>query len=386
MFLTSNMKLKFFLLFAMAITKLSINDILAQSSFDNLTYTHQHQVLFDNNSYSLSEIESSRLSKCIDSLSKMNIKYIYLEGHTNSVGSTSSNQLLSQKRVESVKEYFKNNKESKITMNAYGEKKPMYSNKTEKGLAANRQVLVNFGNRVKMLTINGIVKDSIKTLKGVKVYVKNKTTNDSIVTDKNGKFKYSAPEDIAITFSTNEKNYFNQSVLYIPTEDKKNDVVLELGKYTVNKEINLTNILFYSNKNVVRNGVEDVLESLTQNFKKNADQCFEIQGHVNGQETTQEFTKYYKDLSEARAGTVYQYLKDHGIAKERMIPAGYSNTKMMFPKNPTVDQIMQDMRVVVKLLPCEEIAQKRNSFSESNWQRITQNPYYNTLNEATIKK
>lgn len=376
------MKHFFYLIISLCVAQLTS----AQTNHDNLTFSHQHQVLFENNSFSLNDNESSRLTKCIDSLSKIDIKYIYLEGHTNSIGNTSSNQLLSEKRVESVKEYFKANKDAKITSNAYGETKPMYSNKTEKGLAANRQVVVKFGNRVRMLTIEGTVKDSIKALKGVKVYVKNKTTNDSLITDKNGKFKYSASEGTALTFSTNEKNYFNPSILFTPEENKKNEVFLELAQFAVNKEINLSSILFYSNKNVVRSGVEDVLESLTQNFLKNQDQCFEIQGHVNGQETSLEFTRYYKDLSEARAGTVYFYMKDHGVASGRMVPAGYSNTKMLYPVNPNFEQIMQNMRVVMKLLPCDEVKQKRKTFNEDAFYRMTKNPYYNTLNEATIKK
>lgn len=376
------MKHFFYFIISLCVTHLTT----AQTTHDNLTYSHQHQVFFENNSFSLNENEGSRLTKCLDSLSKMNLKYIYLEGHTNSIGNTSSNQLLSEKRVASVKEYFKANKDAKITTNAYGETKPMYSNKTDKGLAANRQVVIKFGNRVRMLTIDGTVKDSIKAMKGVKVYVKNKTTNDSLITDKNGKFKYSAPESTALTFSTNEKNYFNQSILFTPEENKKNEVVLELGRFAVNKEINLSSILFYSNKNLVRSGVEDVLESLTQNFLKNTEHCFEIQGHVNGQETSLEFTRYYKDLSEARAGTVYFYMKDHGVASSRMVPAGYSNTKMLYPVNPNFEQIMQNMRVVMKLLPCDEVKQKRKTFNEEAWLRMTKNPYYNTLNEATIKK
>jgi OOP family OmpA-OmpF porin len=69
----------------------------------------------------------------------------YIEGHTDSVGSDSYNQMLSEKRAESVKRYLTNRfsvpSESLITK-GFGESQPRETNATETGRRINRRVEV----------------------------------------------------------------------------------------------------------------------------------------------------------------------------------------------------------------------------------------------------
>ncbi len=67
---------------------------------------------------------------------------IVVEGHTDSTGSVSINQPLSQKRAEVVADYLQKNgvQADKITAVGYGFEKPISNNKTAKGRAENRRV------------------------------------------------------------------------------------------------------------------------------------------------------------------------------------------------------------------------------------------------------
>ena len=67
-----------------------------------------------------------------------------IEGHTDSVGSKTTNQRLSEKRANAVMDYLVNNgiAAARLTAQGYGEDNPIDSNKTRAGRANNRRVEV----------------------------------------------------------------------------------------------------------------------------------------------------------------------------------------------------------------------------------------------------
>ncbi len=71
-----------------------------------------------------------------------------LSGYTDSVGKASSNQLLSERRVNAVRDWFLANgvESNKLTAAGYGEINPIDSNKTRKGRANNRRVEIKLIN------------------------------------------------------------------------------------------------------------------------------------------------------------------------------------------------------------------------------------------------
>jgi OOP family OmpA-OmpF porin len=70
------------------------------------------------------------------------VKKVQIEGHTDAVASKAHNMKLSQERVASVKAYLlsKGVDARRLTTKAFGETKPIASNKTEEGRAQNRRV------------------------------------------------------------------------------------------------------------------------------------------------------------------------------------------------------------------------------------------------------
>ena len=68
--------------------------------------------------------------------------HIEIGGHTDSVGSSESNQVLSEKRANSVVQFLidKGLETSRITSKGYGEEVPVESNDTAAGRSVNRRV------------------------------------------------------------------------------------------------------------------------------------------------------------------------------------------------------------------------------------------------------
>lgn len=79
------------------------------------------------------------------------IKKIQIEGHTDSVASPRHNMKLSRERIASVRSYLigKGVEPNRLTTKAFGETKPIASNKTEDGRAKNRRVDFKIVKRAK---------------------------------------------------------------------------------------------------------------------------------------------------------------------------------------------------------------------------------------------
>ena len=68
---------------------------------------------------------------------------VIIEGHTDSLGSSTLNKELSEKRAEAVAEYLtadKTMEQESVEAHGYGYERPLSSNKTAKGRAENRRV------------------------------------------------------------------------------------------------------------------------------------------------------------------------------------------------------------------------------------------------------
>ena len=95
---------------------------------------------FLNNSFSLDTISFNSLDILAKYLINNNLR-ISIEGHTNNIGSTYENQILSELRSKSVYDYliFQNVKETQLSYIGFGESKPLYSNDNKEGRTKNRR-------------------------------------------------------------------------------------------------------------------------------------------------------------------------------------------------------------------------------------------------------
>jgi choice-of-anchor C domain-containing protein len=100
------------------------------------------EVLFDSGRFDLKPAASTALEEVLSLLGKYPGSAIAIEGHTDSVGTTASNQTLSQNRAASVRAWLVSRgvTATRITARGRGESSPVASNDTPEGRQQNRRV------------------------------------------------------------------------------------------------------------------------------------------------------------------------------------------------------------------------------------------------------
>ena len=99
-------------------------------------------ILFDTGSAALKPEAIDQIGKVGDILAKYSDDRVRIEGHTDSVGSTSSNEALSLRRADAVKAVLTGRgvQEKQITALGMGESRPVADNGSADGRAKNRRV------------------------------------------------------------------------------------------------------------------------------------------------------------------------------------------------------------------------------------------------------
>lgn len=105
-------------------------------------------MLFETGNSQLKGNAFANLSKLSSFLNKYPERTLIIEGHTDSVGSESSNQSLSQRRADSVQQYLLQQgvASNRLTAVGQGENSPVASNDSTSGRALNRRVEVIIAN------------------------------------------------------------------------------------------------------------------------------------------------------------------------------------------------------------------------------------------------
>lgn len=133
------------------------------------------QIPFDLNQYQISPRAIPYVQALGDALSSKELKgFIFeIQGHTCSLGTDSINDLLSQKRAESVREYlisYFNLSPSQLKATGYGKKMPLYDNTTDEGRVKNRRVtIVNTLKPFEETSKRPFVETKVEYLRGDKV-------------------------------------------------------------------------------------------------------------------------------------------------------------------------------------------------------------------------
>ena len=112
---------------------------------NSLLITLDSEVLFDVDKYDVRVHPEAEevLKNLAIVLKEMDVKNFEIDGHTDSDGSDEYNQVLSEKRANSVKNFLvSQGVTAEITTKGYGESKPVASNDTAEGKQKNRRVEV----------------------------------------------------------------------------------------------------------------------------------------------------------------------------------------------------------------------------------------------------
>lgn len=102
------------------------------------------EVLFDTGKFDLKPDATDTLEALAALLAKHSTSTVVIEGHTDSVGSSPSNQLLSENRASAVRQWLVADgiPASRITTKGFGSTAPVATNETAEGRQKNRRVVV----------------------------------------------------------------------------------------------------------------------------------------------------------------------------------------------------------------------------------------------------
>lgn len=109
---------------------------------DTLKLSVNNEVSFDFGKYTLKPAFYPTLDRLSEVLNKYNRSVVHVVGHTDSVGSQSSNQILSEHRAQSVASYLTSHgvPYDRVRTEGRGELEPRDSNETASGRQLNRRV------------------------------------------------------------------------------------------------------------------------------------------------------------------------------------------------------------------------------------------------------
>lgn len=118
---------------------------VVRTSPGELKVTVKNDVLFDYDSAGLRSASRAALRDMADVFDKYPGTTIMVQGHTDSTGSASYNQLLSERRADSVANYLENLgvRGSRIDAEGFGESTPRATNGSASGRQLNRRVEIH---------------------------------------------------------------------------------------------------------------------------------------------------------------------------------------------------------------------------------------------------
>lgn len=236
-------------------------------------------VYFDNNKFELNKTEQVKFDKWV--LENKTSKILSITGSTDEVGSSESNDTLSQKRVNFI--YSKVNGKLKIRSDfksiSLGEKGATSTNKAE-----NRKAIIHYILEKDLARENEIL--GIKPIEPVEI----------------------------VPIEEEEMNFPENATLQ--------DKILLSKKGTL---IRLNDINFYVNTFAVMPSSKRAIDELIYVMNKNPKLKIEIQGHICC------VKRDAKNLSLERARQVKRILISDGISDKRVLVTGFGVSKPKFP-------------------------------------------------------
>ena len=241
-----------------------------------------HDVYFETDEYTLIPTEENRLLLFISRLTDVDIESIAIFGFCDDVGAPSYNLKLSQQRAEAIKAIFANHEISESVI----------TNVDGKG-----EILLKIVDEKDISKIRGLNRK-------VEIIINPKPP---IIEKKEEVIEKPEAEETKVTAEVIK------------------------GEVKVGDKIRFENILFKTGYSTVTTESKKILEDIAKSLVEREDIYFTIQGHVCctqfSRDAVDRKTKK-RNLSEARAKYVYDYLAKKGVNKKRM---RYMGMRRKFP-------------------------------------------------------
>lgn len=164
-----------------------------------------------------------------------------------------------------------------------------------------------------------------------------------------GEYLVSLPVNHEYAFNASKKGYLFYSEHFSlaegNSENKEYILDIPLQPIKENMKVVLKNIFYETDSYTLKNESQAELNKLISFLKENPEVTIEIGGHTDNIGTKE----YNKKLSENRAKTVFEYLVNKGIAKERLTYNGY-DFSMPLSTNDTEEGRALNRRTEFKII------------------------------------
>ncbi|MCS6930222.1 MAG: OmpA family protein [Saprospiraceae bacterium] len=335
----------------------------AQTKSDTLQVLRKAQVLFASGQWAIRPQDTAVLQEIVQQWRQAGSgAFICIQAHTDAVGTSRSNLLLSQRRAHSVAALLQAMGVSQNTIEAayWGEESPIADNDSEESRQRNRRAEIAVLAPIPIaptppptpkVTLSGRVTDK-KTGEPIQatVFIITTAQRDSLQTDENGNFSIQLPENTTATLEAFALGYFFYTKTIRVRADRPT-VNLSLVPAVSGEKIALRNLLFYGNQAVLLPDSESELPKVLRFMQLNPSVRIEIAGHINNPyKRPDQLDAWEWNLSVNRAKVVYEYLLKNGISPERMRYKGYGNTEMLYPSpDATEEEQAQNRRVEIRI-------------------------------------
>lgn len=158
--------------------------------------------------------------------------------------------------------------------------------------------------------------------KGIVIY--------TLKTSAAGEFNAELPLNKFLKISASNPKYFKSADINISSKNMSKDSIVELTLFldpipAEDFDFTLKGIYYDLDKYDLRPEAQKVLDSLTTILKNNPTIVIEIGSHTDSRAAAE----YNIKLSQKRAESCVNYLVQHDIAKDRLVPVGYGESKLV---------------------------------------------------------
>lgn len=326
----------------------------AQINFDSLLLDSTYPVYFDFGKADIRPSMDTIIQHAVDLAVSVEGPVWQLKAHTDSIGSLTANQRLSERRGMAIRKALSalGVDVASIKMLPFGEQNPLAANRTEEGRQLNRRVDIELYRSVRMTWLEGQIKDE-DTEEGIQadIVIHSKIYRDSFQTLPNGKFKVPVPDNTVLGMDIYAKDHFFTTKMLKVNSLKPLPIDIQLPPAKVGYSVDIKNIFFVGNQDILLEPSKPELPKLLKFMQLNPALRIEIAGHVNVPNAPPiEENSWSFRLSEKRAKRVHDYLVEQGVDPKRIKYRGYGNWQMKFPKAQSAYHQELNRRVEIKIL------------------------------------
>ena len=186
--------------------------------------------------------------------------------------------------------------------------------------------IYSFFNPEIVQTVKGWVyeQDGYELPQGQVYMVGNDGTNLKLSVKGDGSFEQQIKPGVDYVFLGTCKGFLNhQEQLRVEPVKESQEYVLQFPLANITVPVLIENIFYDFDKATLRPESAEALDRLVALLNENPNVTIELSAHTDYRGSAE----YNKRLSQRRAESVVNYLKDHGIAPDRMTPVGYGKER-----------------------------------------------------------